>query len=155
MEKHMTHFITYPNLPQRMLKARDGLMAHFRPILNHFGLTEQQWRILRALDEYGQLEPREICDMCHISSPSMAGILMRMENAGLIERDGIQGDQRRVNVHLSQKGKKLLGKIGPLIDLQYSYLEQACGKQIFVDLFAVLDKFIELKDQPIKQVDLP
>lgn len=151
----MTHFITYPNLPQRMLKARDGLMAHFRPILNHFGLTEQQWRILRVLDEIKQLEPREICDLCHISSPSMAGILMRMENAGLIERNGIEGDQRRVIVQLTPKGTKLLGKIGPLIDLQYSYLEQACGKQIFVDLFAVLDKFIELKDQPIKQVDLP
>lgn len=151
----MKHIITYPNLPQRMLKARDGLMAHFRPILNHFGLTEQQWRILRALDEYEKLEPREICEMCQISSPSMAGILTRMENAGLIERDGIEGDQRRVIVHLSQKGTKLLGKIGPLIDLQYSYIEQTCGKQIFVELFAVLDKFIELKDQPIKQVDLP
>lgn len=151
----MTHYITYPNLPQRMLKARDGLMAHFRPILNHFGLTEQQWRILRVLDEIKQLEPREICELCHISSPSMAGILMRMENAGLIERNGIEGDQRRVIVQLTPKGTKLLGKIGPLIDLQYSYLEQACGKQIFVDLFTVLDKFIELKDQPIKQVDLP
>ena len=151
----MKHFVTYPNLPQRMMKARDGLMEHFRPILNHFGLTEQQWRILRALDEHSQLEPREICDMCQISSPSMAGILTRMENAGLIERDGIPGDQRRVIVQLSQKGIKLLAKIGPLIDLQYSYIEQACGKQIFIDLFAVLDKFIDLKDRPIKKVDLP
>ena len=151
----MKHLVTYPNLPQRMLKARDGLMEHFRPILNHFGLTEQQWRILRALDEYSQLEPREICDMCQISSPSMAGILTRMENAGLIEREGIPGDQRRVIVHVSQKGTKLLGKIGPLIDLQYSYIEQACGKQIFVDLFAVLDKFIDLKNRPVKKVDLP
>ena len=151
----MKHFVTYPNLPQRMMKARDGLMEHFRPILNHFGLTEQQWRILRALDEHSQLEPREICDMCQISSPSMAGILTRMEKAGLIERDGIPGDQRRVIVQLSQKGIKLLAKIGPLIDLQYSYIEQACGKQIFIDLFAVLDKFIDLKDRPIKKVDLP
>jgi homoprotocatechuate degradation regulator HpaR len=155
LETRMKHIITYPNLPQRMLKARDGLMAHFRPILNHFGLTEQQWRILRALDESSQLEPRELCDLCQISSPSMAGILLRMENAGLIDRDGIEGDQRRVIVHLSQKGTKLLDKIGPLIDLQYSYIEQACGKQIFVELFAALDKFIDLRDQPIKQVDLP
>jgi homoprotocatechuate degradation regulator HpaR len=151
----MKPLITHPNLPQRMLKARDSLMTHFRPIFNHFGLTEQQWRIFRALDEYGQLEPRELCDMCQISSPSMAGILARMEDSGLIQRDGIEGDQRRVIVHLSSKGAKLLGKIGPLIDLQYSYIEQACGKQIFVELFAVLDKFIDLKDQPIKQVDLP
>ncbi len=147
--------VAYPNLPQRMLKAKDGLMSHFRPILHHFGLTEQQWRIVRALDEYGQLEPRELCEMSQISSPSMAGILARMEEVGLIKRAGLPGDQRRVIVHLAQKGTKLLSKIGPLIDLQYSYIEQACGKQIFIDLFAVLDKFIDLKDRPIKQVDLP
>ena len=155
MENSLKHHITYPNLPQRMLKARDSLMSHFRPILNHFGVTEQQWRILRALDEHGQLEPRELCDMCQISSPSMAGILSRMEEVELIERDGIPGDQRRVIVHLSRKGTRLLSKIGPLIDKQYSYLEQACGKQIFTDLFTVLDKFIDLKNRPIKQVDLP
>jgi homoprotocatechuate degradation regulator HpaR len=151
----LKHLITYPNLPQRLLKARDSLMAHFRPILNHFGVTEQQWRILRALDEHGQLEPREICDMCQISSPSMAGILARMENVELIERDRIPGDQRRVIVHLSQKGTRLLSKVGPLIDLQYSYIEQACGKQIFADLLTVLEEFIDLKQNPIKQVKLP
>jgi DNA-binding MarR family transcriptional regulator len=73
----------------------------------------------------------------------------------MIKRDGIPGDQRRVIVKLAQKGTKLLSKIGPLIDLQYSYIEQACGKQIFFELFAVLDKFIDLKDRPIKKVDLP
>lgn len=151
----MKHHITYPNLPHRLLKARDSLMSHFRPILNHFDITEQQWRILRALDEHGQLEPRELCDICQISSPSMAGILSRMEEVGLIKRDGIPGDQRRVIVHLSKKGTKLLSKIGPLIDKQYSYIEQACGKQIFTDLLAVLEEFIDLKDRPIKQVELP
>jgi hypothetical protein len=40
--------IRYPNMPQLLLKARDSLLQHFRPILNHFGVTEQQWRIMRA-----------------------------------------------------------------------------------------------------------
>jgi homoprotocatechuate degradation regulator HpaR len=147
--------VAYPNLPQRMLIARDSLMTHFRPIWNHFDLTEQQWRILRALHDYGDLEPRELCDVSQISSPSMAGILARMEEVDMIKRDGIPGDQRRVIVKLAQKGNKLLSKIGPLIDLQYSYIEQACGKKIFFELFAVLDKFIDLKDRPIRKVDLP
>ena len=151
----MNKIITYPNLPQRFLKARDSLMEHFRPILNHFGVTEQQWRILRALDEHGQLEPREICEMCQFSSPSMAGMLARMEEVELVERTRILGDQRRVLVHLSQKGTKLLSQIGPLIDLQYSYLEQACGNQIFADLFTVLEAFIDLTKRPINHVDLP
>lgn len=150
----MKHLIAYPNLPQRLLKARDSLMAHFRPILNHFDITEQQWRILRALDERGQLEPREIGDLCQISSPSMAGMLARMDETGLIKRGPVAGDQRRVMVHLSQKGTRLLSKIGPLIDLQYSYIEQAYGKAILADLFRVLEEFIELEESVVRQVDL-
>jgi homoprotocatechuate degradation regulator HpaR len=155
MEYGLKHLVTYPNLPQRLLKARGSLMAHFRPILNHFGVTEQQWRILRALDEHTQLEPREMCDMCQISSPSMAGVLARMVEVGHIERSAMPGDQRRVMVRLSPQGSTLLSKVGPLIDLQYRHIEQAFGKQVFADLFKVLDEFIDLNQLPVKQVDLP
>jgi len=155
MEENLKHQVNYPNLPHRLLKARESLMVHFRPILNHFGVTEQQWRILRALDEHGHLEPREICDMCQISSPSMAGMLARMEEVGLIEREPKPGDQRRVIVQLSGKGTALLSNIGPMIDLQYSYIEEACGKQIFTDIFKALDDFVDQTKTQIKHVDLP
>jgi homoprotocatechuate degradation regulator HpaR len=151
----MQHQITYPNLPQRLLKARDSLMAHFRPILNHFGVTEQQWRILRSLDEHGQLEPRELCDMCQISSPSMAGVLARMEELGMVARARVEGDQRRVMVKISKQGRGLLARIAPLIDQQYTYIEEACGKQVFAEMFKVLEHFIELKKRPVKAVELP
>jgi len=147
--------ITYPNLPQRFLKARDSLMEHFRHILNHFGLTEQQWRILRALDEHGELEPREICQLGQFSSPSMAGMLARLEEAELVERNRIVGDQRRVKVTLSPKGIILLSQLGPLIELQYTYIEESCGKQILVDLFRVLEEFADLAKRPMKHVVLP
>ena len=151
----MNKIISYPNLPHRLFKTRDCLMGHFRPILNHFGITEQQWRILRALDEHGQLEPREICDMCQFSSPSVAGMLARMEDIQLITRARIPGDRRRVSVYLSPKGTKLLSQVGPLIDLQYTYLEQACGSKIFADLLQTLEEFIDLTQQTVKHVDLP
>lgn len=135
--------ITYRNLPQRLLKARDRLMANFRPILNRFGVTEQQWRILRALDEYEQLEPREICEMCQILSPSMAGVLARMEDLELISRTRLTEDQRRVMVRLADKGNQLIDEIAPLIDARYHEMEQTFGKQMFDDLFQALENFIE------------
>ena len=100
----MARRITHRNLPQLFLKARESLMSHFRPILNHFGVTEQQWRILRVLDEHGQLEPREMCDLCQILSPSMTGVLSRMEELGLVERQRVAADQRRIWVRLAPKG---------------------------------------------------
>ena len=37
------------NLPLLLLHAREGVIGQFRPILNAHGVTEQQWRIIRAL----------------------------------------------------------------------------------------------------------
>ena len=71
------------NLPLLLLQAREQVIARFRPILNAHGITEQQWRIVRALLDTGPLEPREIGELCRISSPSLAGVLSRMEELGL------------------------------------------------------------------------
>ncbi len=130
-------------------------MSHFRPILNHFGLTDQQWRILRVLDEHTQLEPREICSLCQILSSSMAGVLARMEELALIERQRVVGDQRRVVVRLAPKGDQLVRQMAPLIDLQYQHIEQAFGKQIFDDLFTSLEAFVDAQGNPVLQVALP
>lgn len=146
--------ITHRNLPQQLLKARDALMSHFRPVLNHFGVTEQQWRILRALDEHEQLEPRELCELCQILSPSMAGVLARMEEMGLVERRRM-ADQRRVMVSLAEKGDRLIDEIAPLIERQYRLMEKAWGKRVVDDLSSALAGFIAAQATGVPQVDLP
>ena len=147
--------IAHRNLPQVFLKARDCLMAHFRPILNHFGLTEQQWRILRVLDEYEQLEPREICTLCQMLSPSMAGILARMEDMQLIRRSRIAGDQRRVLVQLAKKGDQLMAELAPLVEAQYREIERAFGTQLFADLSMAMEAFIAADSQSVERIALP
>lgn len=149
MERHLQQPIRYPNMPLLLLKARDGLLQHFRPILNHYGVTEQQWRIMRALSEARMLEPRELCDLCQISSPSMSGILARMEETGWLARSKFEGDQRRRQVHLSSAGAGLLNEMGRLIDLQYENLEAAYGKQVFEDMRLALEAFVALEDVPV------
>ena len=146
--------ITHRNLPQLLLKARDALMSHFRPVLNHFGVTEQQWRILRALDEHEQLEPRELCELCQILSPSMAGMLARMEELKLVERSRM-ADQRRVMVRLAEKGDRLIDEIAPLIERQYRLMEKAWGKRVVDDLSGALAGFIAAQSTEVPQVELP
>ncbi|MDO8457683.1 MAG: homoprotocatechuate degradation operon regulator HpaR [Burkholderiaceae bacterium] len=147
--------VSYRNLPQRFLKARECLMAHFRPILNHFGLTDQQWRILRALDEHEQLEPREICDLCQIHSASMAGMLARMDELALVQRSRVAGDQRRVVVRLAPKGDQLVTEMAPLIDLQYQLIEEAFGKEMVDDLLQSLEAFIGVQRNSVQHIELP
>ena len=155
MESSLKPRIAYRNLPQLFLKARECLMAHFRPILNHYGLTDQQWRILRSLDEHDRLEPREICNLCQIHSASMTGVLARMEALQLIQRSRVAGDQRRVEVRLAPKGDQLVREMAPLIDSQYQLIEEAIGTNILADLFSSLETFIGAQSQTIAPINLP
>lgn len=150
----MKNKIANRNLPQLFLRARGSLMSHFRPILSHFGLTDQQWRILRLLDEHEQLEPRELCEMCQILSPSMAGVLTRMEEIDLISRSPMEGDQRRVLVSLSGHGMQLMSEIAPLIDMQYQHIEKSFGKQAVNDLIRKLEEFIQAGEDSVQHVKL-
>lgn len=151
----MPRKLAYRNLPQLFLKAREELLCHFRPIITHFGLTEQQWRILRTLSEMEQLEPREICDHCHILSPSLTGVLSRMEEMGLVTRSRVPEDQRRVIVRLTPKSEKLVGELGPLIVAQYKIIEQAFGPELIKQLYEVMDKVIAAERGPISRIALP
>jgi homoprotocatechuate degradation regulator HpaR len=130
-------------------------MSHFRPILNRFGLTEQQWRILRLLDENGHLEPRELCDLCQIHSASMAGMLARMEDSALIQRSRVEGDLRRVSVRLAPKGDQLVSEMAPLIDRQYVLIEESLGQDLLDGLFNALEAFICAQKNGVQHVELP
>lgn len=147
--------INYRNLPQLLLKAREELLCNFRPIINHFGLTEPQWRILRSLSEHEQLEPREICDICSILSPSLAGMLARMEDMGLVERTRFPDDQRRVRVTLTERSRQIVMAIAPLIEEQYRYIEEAFGPDLIRELYQVIDQVITAERGPIRRVSLP
>ncbi len=114
-------------------------MARFRPVLNQHGLTEQQWRILRVLLDEDGLEPRQLCERCLISSPSIAGVLMRMEEAGLIKRERMSHDQRRVKVTITANTKKLGKRIAPMIEREYQELEKRVGVKQLQQVYDALD----------------
>jgi homoprotocatechuate degradation regulator HpaR len=141
------------NLPLVLLHAREAAMAHFRPILKHHGLTDQQWRVIRVLSEAAApLEPGQIADACKILGPSLTGILSRLVQMGLIDRARSALDQRRQRVSLTQKGRALVDRMTPLIDRQYRTIEEALGKQELDAIYEILDRVTALLKQDIPSV---
>jgi homoprotocatechuate degradation regulator HpaR len=137
------------NLPLMMLQAREHVIAHFRPILNAHGITEQQWRIVRLLLDTGPLEPHEIGELCRLSSPSLAGVLARMEKIGFVQRKRLADDQRRMHVSLTPRSRALASRMAPLIEAAYTHIEALLGKQFAEDFYRVLDDLIiKLRPQP-------
>jgi homoprotocatechuate degradation regulator HpaR len=132
-----------------MLQARERVIAHFRPILNAHGITEQQWRIVRLLLDTGPLEPHEIGELCRLSSPSLAGVLSRMENIGFVQRRRLADDQRRVRVSLTPRSRALATRMAPLIEAVYAHIEDLLGKEFAEDFYRVLDALIvKLRPRP-------
>lgn len=138
----MSTALRHRNLPHLLLRARETLMAHFRPLLTAHGLTDPQWRILRELAEQGPLEPRQLCSACSISSPSIAGVLLRMEESDLVSRERMQHDQRRVTVALKPKSRRILQRLAPLIEERYAALESALGTGAMQEVYDALDALL-------------
>ncbi len=135
------------NLPLLLLQARESVIAHFRPVLNRHGVTEQQWRIVRALLERGALEPRQIVEVCRISSPSLAGVLARMDELGLVGRERLPQDQRRVMVSLTARSRQLAKSMAPQIDAVYDQLEAHLGSRFVDSLYGQLDQLVGRLDE--------
>jgi homoprotocatechuate degradation regulator HpaR len=130
------------NLPLMMLQAREHVIAHFRPLLNANGVTEQQWRIVRLLLETGPLEPRQIGERCNLSSPSLAGVLARMEQLGLVGRKRLPNDQRRVIVSLTARSRALAARLAPRIEAVYAHIEELLGADFADTFYRALDEVI-------------
>ncbi len=136
------------NLPLLLLQARERVLARFRPLLNANGLTEQQWRIVRALLDTGPLEPRQIVGHCGISSPSLAGVLARMEELGLVTRERVEHDQRRLMVMLTAKARALAQRMAPEVEALYAALAERVGAERLAAMYAALDELIERAGPP-------
>ncbi len=140
--------LRHRNLPHLLLRAREALMAHFRPLLNEAGLTEQQWRIVRSLLEHGPLESRELSQRCSISSPSIVGVLLRLEETGLLTRERMEHDARRLQVALTPRGQALARKLVPRIEQRYAELEASIGVRPMHDVYDAIDALLARISEP-------
>ena len=84
------------SLPFALLRAREAVMAPIRPMLAELDLTEQQWRVLRVVDERGVTEAGEVARLACLMMPSLTRIIRVLEDRALLERLPHETDKRRV-----------------------------------------------------------
>jgi homoprotocatechuate degradation regulator HpaR len=142
----MRQELRHRNLPQLLLQTRETLMSNFRPILNDNGLTEQQWRVIRALLTHGPLEPRQLCGACQILGPSLTGVLARMEEMGLVTRERMDNDQRRLLISLAPKSRQIARRMLPRVEAQYQQLEASVGVARLRKIYDTLDELLAALD---------
>jgi homoprotocatechuate degradation regulator HpaR len=126
------------SLPMSLLRAREAVMRHFRPSLRDHGLTEQQWRILRALASVDTIEVTELARVAFLLGPSLSRILRDLEARHLIDRRVAKADLRRGVVSISAKGLKLIEAVAPSSEAIYAAMTRRYGARKLVDLQEML-----------------
>ena len=122
------------SLPMSLLRAREAVMRHFRASLRNHGLTEQQWRILRALASIDAIEVTELARVAFLLGPSLSRILRDLEARQLIERKVAKADLRRGVVSISAKGLRLIEAVAPSSEEIYADITRRYGARKLAEL---------------------
>ena len=131
------------SLPMELMRAREAAMARFRPMLRDHGLTEQQWRVIRALVDTGGADVGELARKSCLLAPSLTRILQHLESRSLIKRTQNSTDNRRAIISLTAGGRRLFNKIGPRLESLYRVIEDEFGMERLEALYTLLAEFYE------------
>lgn len=99
---------TSRSLPIALLRAREKVMGPIRAMLSDVDITEQQWRVLRVLNEKGASEPTRIAEEACLLLPSLTRILQKLEEKKLIVRARDEKDRRKQVVEITEEGRGLI-----------------------------------------------
>lgn len=131
---------TRRSLPIALLRAREAVMGHFRPMLAEHDITEQQWRVIRILAEAGTVDASEMAERAFILAPSLTRIIRTLEERGIISKHKDENDGRRVLLEITPAGLAIIEEVAPESRLIYDRLEKRFGREKIEQLLDMLDE---------------
>lgn len=144
---------TSRTLPIALLRARETLMLPIREMLHGINLTEQKWRILRTLDELGEVEQSTISESACLLLSSLTRTLRSLEEDGYVTRRGDAEDRRKTLVQITQKGRDVLtNNMATSLEL-YARVEEQLGQAKLHQLLDLLEELQALDVSPTESRD--
>jgi homoprotocatechuate degradation regulator HpaR len=99
---------TARSLPIALIRAREGIMAPIRDMLSETGITEQQWRVLRVLSEFGVMDAKTLADRSSLLFPSLTRIAATLRDKGLVSQSRDERDRRRQFIEITAAGQSII-----------------------------------------------
>lgn len=141
------------SLPMALLKAREDVMAGFRPNLRNHQITEQQWRALKALASHGEMRAGQLAQISLISMPSLTRILRDLGQRDLLQRRSEPGDQRTALISLTPAGQALACSVGRGAEGHYDRIADSFGPERLEQLHHLLAALSSCLDYDDKTFD--
>jgi len=131
------------SLPMSLLRAREAVMSKFIPALKEHGLSSQQWRAIRSLEQEDGIEISELSKRCYLLKPSMSRIVQNLESRELIERRNVVSDQRKAALYLTDAGRDLVELVAPKSEERYQFISNRFGNGKLELLQELLEDLVE------------
>ena len=111
------HYNAYSFLLERTAR-RVKQYAQYQFNCGDFGITVDQWSVLKNLNQHADLTQKELAEYCGKDQPTLTRIVDVLVRKNLVERRANPSDRRSFVVHLTAAGNKkidaLTGNIGEI-----------------------------------------
>jgi DNA-binding MarR family transcriptional regulator len=98
-------------LANRLRPVLLQLNRQLRREIHSLGVTGGQVSLLVQIKYHPGIGIRELAALERMSVPGMSKFISRLEEAGLVQRAPVEGDQRRVGLTLTAQGQKVLRSV--------------------------------------------
>lgn len=98
-------------LANRLRPVLLKLNRHLRREVHSLGVTGGQVALLIQIKQRPGIGMRELAALERISVPGMSKYVNKLEEAGLVQRASVEGDQRRIGLSLTAAGHKVLRSV--------------------------------------------
>ena len=135
---------TAESVPLALTRARENVMRPIREMLAESGLTEQQWRILRVLEEAGPLDASTLAEQAALLLPSQTRIVQTLVAKKLVSRRADASDRRRYRLAITAAGRRIIARNRAGALAQARRIEQGLGPARYRQLLSLLKALEEL-----------
>ncbi|SLN10423.1 homoprotocatechuate degradation operon regulator HpaR [Pseudooctadecabacter jejudonensis] len=104
---------TNRSLPIALIRAREGVMAPIRDMLSETSITEQQWRVLRVLADFGRMDTKTLADRSSLLFPSLTRIAATLRDKGFVTQTRDDQDRRRQLIEITAAGQRIINDHAP------------------------------------------
>lgn len=134
-----------------LCKMMQRISTNHKRILNsmveNYGLTYAQYLVLRHIEETQTTLAQDIIIALDSDKATISGIISRLFNKGWIEKYSDLEDKRKINIALSDSGKKKLAKIHHLKESCESVLLHSFNPKDSIKIKLFLAELIQNQDR--------
>ncbi|HWW61124.1 MAG TPA: MarR family transcriptional regulator [Thermoanaerobaculia bacterium] len=135
------------DLVTAVLQLANLLNRRLSPIFDKSKITPQQWAVLAVLSEYE--EPTTLAAIAKkllVTKQNMTGMISRLADLGLVDRNDDPKDLRSSRVELTRRGRSIVEKLRPAYEQWRDALAREISERDLQTVQRTLDRLIEHLD---------